>query len=123
MAFTDDLDLANNTSVRPDQSKDEVDYLVKGGKPTKVIIDKAVAHAKDRMSKGQSPFKEGTFEDKTKETSGFKDDLNIVPTNVKQASQTWTDALVDKWSSVAETSWNVVKGLPGFFADTLRGDG
>ena len=40
----------------PTLTKDEIDYLLKGGKPTKEIVDKAVKHAKKRMSQGLSPF-------------------------------------------------------------------
>ena len=40
----------------PTLSKEEIDYLLEDGKPTKEIVDKAVAHAKSRMQKGQSPF-------------------------------------------------------------------
>lgn len=41
----------------PTLSKEEVDYLLGGGKPTKTIIDKAVSHAISRMKNGLSPFK------------------------------------------------------------------
>lgn len=40
----------------PTLTKTEVDYLVKGGKPTEAIIDKAVKHAKKRIAEGKSPF-------------------------------------------------------------------
>ncbi len=40
----------------PTLTKNEIDYLVKGGKPTKEIVDKAVDHAKSRISQGKSPF-------------------------------------------------------------------
>ena len=42
----------------PTLSKSEIDYLLGGGEPTKVIIDKAVSHARKRMGEGKSPFKE-----------------------------------------------------------------
>lgn len=40
----------------PTLTKPEIDYLVKGGKPTEAIIDKAVKHAKKRIAEGKSPF-------------------------------------------------------------------
>ena len=42
----------------PTLTKKEIDYLLAGGEVTDAIMDKAVAHAKERMSKGLSPFKE-----------------------------------------------------------------
>jgi hypothetical protein len=42
----------------PTLSRDEIDYLLSGAKPTREIIDKAVEHAKKRMKEGKSPFKE-----------------------------------------------------------------
>lgn len=38
--------------------KDEIELLRTGGKPTEEIINKAVEHAKFRMSAGKSPFAE-----------------------------------------------------------------
>ena len=40
----------------PTLSKDEIDYLLNDGKPTDEIIQKAVDHAKLRISEGKSPF-------------------------------------------------------------------
>jgi len=40
----------------PTLTKDEINYLLKGGKPTKEIVDKAVEHAKKRMLQGLNPF-------------------------------------------------------------------
>lgn len=40
----------------PTLSKQEIDYLLSGGKVTKEIADKAIAHAIDRLKSGQSPF-------------------------------------------------------------------
>jgi hypothetical protein len=40
-------------------SKEEIDVLASGKKPTKTIIDKAVNHAKKRMSEGLSPYENG----------------------------------------------------------------
>jgi hypothetical protein len=40
----------------PTLTKNEINHLLNNGKPTKEIIDKAVAHAKKRMSEGKSPF-------------------------------------------------------------------
>jgi len=45
-------------AIVPTLTEDELDYLLKGGKPTKEIIDKAVNHAVGRMNKGLSPFKD-----------------------------------------------------------------
>ena len=42
----------------PTLTQKEIDYLLKGGKPTKEIVDKAIEHARKRMSEGKSPFKE-----------------------------------------------------------------
>lgn len=42
----------------PTLNKEEIDHLLNGGKPTKEIVDKAVEHAKERMSSGLSPFHE-----------------------------------------------------------------
>ena len=40
----------------PTLSKQEVDYLLKGGKPTPAIVQKAAAFAQDRIRQGKSPF-------------------------------------------------------------------
>ena len=40
----------------PGLTKAEIQHLTKGGKPTKEIVDKAVAHAKQRLQLGKSPF-------------------------------------------------------------------
>jgi hypothetical protein len=40
----------------PTLAKEEIDYLLKGGKPNKVIVDKAVKHAISRMQSQQSPY-------------------------------------------------------------------
>lgn len=45
-------------SLIPTLSQDEINYLLKGGKPTKEIVDKAIAHANKRMAQRKSPFKE-----------------------------------------------------------------
>ncbi|OPY89017.1 MAG: hypothetical protein A4E71_00097 [Smithella sp. PtaU1.Bin162] len=42
----------------PTLSKDEINYLLEGGEPTKAIIRKAVDHAKKRIASGKSPFAE-----------------------------------------------------------------
>jgi hypothetical protein len=42
----------------PSLSKKEVDHLLKGGEPTDSIVDKAVAHARERKKQGKSPFKQ-----------------------------------------------------------------
>lgn len=43
-------------SLVPSLSEDEKQYLLKGGKPTKVIVDKAVKSARERMKQGENPF-------------------------------------------------------------------
>lgn len=40
----------------PTLTKEELDHLKQGGEPTDSIMDKAIEHAKERMSKGLSPF-------------------------------------------------------------------
>jgi hypothetical protein len=40
----------------PTLTQEEIDYLVQGGKVTKPIVQKAVAHARQRMAEGKSPF-------------------------------------------------------------------
>lgn len=45
-------------SIVPTLDKNEINYLLGGGKPTKGIIDKAVQHALERQKGGLSPFKE-----------------------------------------------------------------
>jgi len=42
----------------PTLSKSQIDYLLKGGKATKEIVDVAVKHAQKRMQEGKSPFHE-----------------------------------------------------------------
>ena len=42
----------------PTLTKQEIDYLLSGQRPTRAIVDKAVQHARQRMSQGLSPFKE-----------------------------------------------------------------
>lgn len=46
----------NIPAIVPTLSKDEVAYLADGNKPTDAIIDKAVAHAKQRIAAGKSPY-------------------------------------------------------------------
>jgi hypothetical protein len=43
-------------TIVPTLTKAELDYLVMGGKPTRRIVDKAVAFAKERIASGESPF-------------------------------------------------------------------
>jgi len=43
-------------SLVPTLTKNEIDYLLKGNKPTKQILDKAVKHAMKRIKEGQNPF-------------------------------------------------------------------
>lgn len=40
----------------PTLDQNEINYLLNGGKPTKEIIDKAVAHAQKRIAEGKNPF-------------------------------------------------------------------
>lgn len=42
----------------PTLSSDEVQYLLDGGEPSPAIVEKAVEHAKKRISDGKSPFKD-----------------------------------------------------------------
>lgn len=42
----------------PTLTRNEINYLLEGNKPTKEIQDKAIAHAKTRMDQGKSPFAE-----------------------------------------------------------------
>ena len=43
-------------SLVPTLTEQEKSYLLSGGKPTKEIVQKAVAHAKKRIAAGKSPF-------------------------------------------------------------------
>jgi hypothetical protein len=43
-------------SLVPTLTKDEVDHMLAGKKPTDAIVDKAVAHAKKRMAEGKKVF-------------------------------------------------------------------
>jgi len=43
-------------SLVPTLTQEEVDYLLEGNEPTPEIVQKAVDHAKGRMSEGKSPF-------------------------------------------------------------------
>jgi len=43
-------------SLVPTLTEQEKNHLLGGGQPTKEIVDKAVVHAKQRVSQGQSPF-------------------------------------------------------------------
>ena len=43
-------------SLVPTLTKEEIDYLLADNKPTKQIVDKAVKHAKKRMTEGKNPF-------------------------------------------------------------------
>jgi len=45
-------------SLVPTLTKKEIDFLLEGNKPSKEIIDKAIEHAKKRISQGKSPFKD-----------------------------------------------------------------
>ena len=40
----------------PTLTQPEIQHLLSGGEPTKEIVDKAVAHAQERISAGKSPF-------------------------------------------------------------------
>ena len=42
--------------IVPTLSRQEVDSLLKGGQPSEAIVQKAVAHARERMAAGKSPF-------------------------------------------------------------------
>jgi hypothetical protein len=42
----------------PTLNKDEIDYLLQGGEPTSKITEKAVTHARKRITAGKSPFKQ-----------------------------------------------------------------
>jgi hypothetical protein len=55
-------------------TKEEIDILSNDKKPTKVMLDKAVNHAKKRMSEGQSPYENGGT---LKSKSGKKIKLNL----------------------------------------------
>lgn len=46
----------------PGLSQSEIDHLLSGKEPTKTIVDKAVDHARKRMSIGKSPFKESSLD-------------------------------------------------------------
>lgn len=46
----------NIPMIVPTLAPDELDHLLKGGKPTKQIVDKAVQHAISQMRNGQSPY-------------------------------------------------------------------
>ena len=48
-------------SLVPTLNKDEISHLLGGGELTKTIMDKAVRHAKDRLSQGLGVFEEGTY--------------------------------------------------------------
>lgn len=41
----------------PTLSREEVNYLRAGGKPTRAIVEKARAHAEEQIRAGRSPFK------------------------------------------------------------------
>jgi hypothetical protein len=43
-------------SLVPTLTKQEVDYMLSGQKPTKQIVQKAVDYAKERKKKGLSPY-------------------------------------------------------------------
>jgi len=43
-------------SLVPTLNQSEIDFLLAGNKPTKAIVDKAVEHAKTRMSQGKNVF-------------------------------------------------------------------
>lgn len=43
-------------TIVPTLTQQEINHLKNGGQPTKAIVDKAVAHARQRMAQGQSPF-------------------------------------------------------------------
>ena len=43
-------------SLVPTLKKEEVDYMLNGGEPTKEIVRKAYEYARQRMSQGKSPF-------------------------------------------------------------------
>lgn len=42
--------------IVPTLSRGELDHLLNGGKPTEVMVQKAVDHAKQRIQAGASPF-------------------------------------------------------------------
>ena len=43
-------------SLVPTLDKTEIDFLLGGGKPTSIIVQKAIEHAKERIRLGLSPF-------------------------------------------------------------------
>lgn len=64
-------------SLVPTLNRQEINHLLSGGEPTEQIVDKAVLHAKEKMARGLSPFKE-------KEAEGEGDVFDRLETQPKQ---------------------------------------
>ena len=60
----------------PTLTTDETDHLLSGKKHTKAMVDKAVAHAKERMKQGKSPFAEKG--EQSQQRQDYKDSLGIL---------------------------------------------
>lgn len=54
--LTANMDGYDMPLIVPTLTKDEIDYLSSGGKPTKAIFDKAYAHGIDRINQNLSPY-------------------------------------------------------------------
>lgn len=67
-------------SIVPTLNEKEIDHLLNGGDVTDSIVEKAVSHARDRIKKGLSPFKEDTEKPSTVEKIFEKEEQKVVDT-------------------------------------------
>jgi len=99
----------------PTLSKKELEFLKAGNDPSKAIVDKAVSHARQRISGGKSPFIEagekitslGVNSSEEIERLGVN---KIAPRSIKGAGLTRTEsAIFEKMASPDELINNVVQ--------------
>lgn len=86
----------------PTLTQDEVDYLLDGNKPTDEIVQKAVDHANERISAGQSPFAgsgEATYTP-SESTAGALP--NSEETNMAESN--WWDELTSEFGNAGEVA-------------------
>ena len=59
---TAEVDTANGRLqfplIHPGSTKEELDHLARGGKPTREMLDRAIEHARERQKQGLSPYKD-----------------------------------------------------------------
>jgi len=90
----------------PTLDKNEIDYLIKGNKPTREIVGKAIKHAQGRISQGESPF---ANEISTKpKIDYFAQEVTPTP---EQPVSIWKETIKEIPTALKETLPETARGL------------